>query len=319
VTQQFVLKEYQDRLLMNLKPTMLEILRVPIRHLMSLFKRLLDGQTLSAIELAPIYGSVFGREMAARGAAATMIIMPRLAFCFNRAHARYVSILRSWMERLRGGDGKDFRFLYKKWLHTVTFCGPYLFPGSRDIDCHSPAAVKCALALIGSFVELYFAVERRKKLATALRLIAEVFGDTEQGLFIVDDPQLKAAVYIGEITRLIGKSGDPREVALKANLVVPQFEEVQDTEFGQTLRALSRNLTNGSTPFEGQPLSFVDLPLVKCVRHLAHFEEQGPLVRYPETVEDYLLFSTLHQVRREDSFLLICNTTISPTYDEEES
>jgi hypothetical protein len=314
--QQFALREYRDQSLMDLAPAMLEVLGVPIKHLMSLFKRLLNGHTLSAVELAPIYGSVFGREMAAKGAAATTIIMTRLALCHDRAHARYVSLLRSWMERVKGGG--DYRIAYTKWLHTATFCGPYLFPGRRNIDCHSPAAVKCALALIGSFVELYFAVERRQKLVTALRLMAELFRDTEEGLFVVDDPQLKAAVYIGEISRLIGESGDPREVALKANLVVPQFEEVQDTEFGQKLQALPRDLTDGSTLFQGQPLAVVDLPLVKCVRHLAHFEEQGPIVRYPETVEDYSLFSTLHQVREQDSLLLVCNTNISPTYDEEE-
>jgi hypothetical protein len=125
--QQFALREYRDRSLDNFAPTMLAVLRVPIRHLMSLFKRLIDGQTLSSGELAPVYGSVLGRDLAVRGATATTIIMSRLAFCHDRAHGRYTAALRSWMERL-GVQGNGYRFAYKKWLHTATFCGPSLFP-----------------------------------------------------------------------------------------------------------------------------------------------------------------------------------------------
>jgi hypothetical protein len=314
VAQQFALREYRDRLMDDFSPVSLEVLAVPVRHLRKLLKKLIDGGTLSEGELATVYGPTARDLLGTQGLVGT-IMMDRLSQCYGRAHARYDKALKRVLAGFSVGD-PQFRFAYKLWLRVPTFCGPFLYPGTRSMDCHSPAAVKCALAFLGEFIQFYFVGAKKDMLAASLSILAEIFGEAEDGYFIVDDPQLKAALYLAEISRLLGQSGDPRGVELGDGRV-GSFLDPQKTEFGQKIRLLPQKLVQGENPFTGLPLGVVDLPLVRCLRFLALFEG-GAVVRFPDTVEDYSLFSTLHQVRKGRRLVLTCTTNFSPTADDDD-
>jgi hypothetical protein len=315
VAQQFMLKEYKDRMMDDLSPVSLEILVLPLRYLRRLLKRLIDGEKLSETELATVYGSSVAHELMGKQSEAVTIIMGRLSACYRQAHARYEAMLRRALDQRRFGE-PEFRVAYKLSLKASTFCGPFLYPGTRSIDCQSPAAAKCALALIGEFIEIYFGHEKRNRLTGALSIVAEIFQEKEDGYFIVDDPQLRAALYIAEVSKLIGNSGNAREVVVQYEGGSWRFGELQRTPFGREMKGLACRLREGEAVFMGLPLCVVDLPLIRCLRGLVHFEG-GAIVRFPATVEDYSLFSTLHQVREGDGLILACSTNFSPTADDE--
>jgi hypothetical protein len=314
--QQFALRGYRDVMMEDLAPAALEILCLPLRSLRRLLKRLVEGETLSEGDLVEIYGSSGAREFAAKGAAAATILMDRLSRCYGRAHARYTGALRRAMARFVAGD-PQFRIWYKVLLKVPTFCGPFLYPGTRAVDCHSPSAVKCALALIREFAGIYFRQGTRDKLTASLAVLAEIFVEGEDSYFIVDDPHLKAALYLAEVARLLGESGNTRRVLVAEKGANARFAENQQTEFGEKLRELPSKLADGACESMGGSLAVVDIPLVRCLRFLKLYEG-GAIVKFPDTVEDYSLFSTLHQVREGSGLTIVCSTNFSPTPDEED-
>ena len=321
MAQMFVKRELGRKSQHNLQPVMKEVIWMKMRAL----RNLIDG-CLSGSPDARVLASFYGTDtafVADKVEYAPNVVLKRLQAHYLELHTILMKILDDQMSEWSVSD-PEYRILFKyRWQPSILNY-LHMHEDERTVSLGSRTSFMCAIALVGDFIKHYFGDDHPKvkgELRDSLAMLLTIFDSDEY--FILDDAEIKAILYICEISQLIARTGDASGVSIDTTGNVPMFQKTQKTAFGKKLAALPIDLKTipyYKTAFAGTPLEHIDILLTRCLRQLHVFEKgKAYLYVYPDNIEEYVFFTTCHCSSSTDGDLsVIFANAFSPVYDFED-